>query len=244
MVLHCLTMIDPATGWFEIIDIPSKRADDISNILEMHWLSRYPWPTEIVMDRGNEFAAEVQRMIKHECGFARKLITTRNPQANAIVERVHQTVHNMVRSFEVRSRKELDETYGWLGILSAVRRAVNSTVHTTLRATPAQLVFGRDALLNISFQADWEYIKERKQKLILQNNKRENAKRKPYTYGEGDQVMILQDPNRKYGEPLFKGPYTVTQVYNNGTVQLTKAAENGGAVTQTWNIRNLEPLAA
>ena len=56
--------------------------------------------------------------------------------------------------------------------------------------------------------------------------------------------MILQDPNRKHGEPLFKGPHTVTQVYNNGAVRLTKAAENGGAVTQTWNIRNLEPLAA
>ena len=52
--------------------------------------------------------------------------------------------------------------------------------------------------------------------------------------------MILQDPNRKHGEPLFKGPYTVTQVYNNGTVQLTKAADNGGAVSQTWNIRNFE----
>ena len=105
-------------------------------------------------------------------------------------------------------------------------------------------MFGRDALLNISFQADWEYIKERKQNLILQNNKRENATRKPYTYSVGEQVMILQDPNRKHGAPFFKGPYTVTQVYNNSTVQLTKAAENGGAITQTWNIRNLEPLAA
>ena len=58
--LHCLTMIDPATGWFEIVDIPNKRADYIANILEFTWLSRYPWPTEIRMDRGREFAAEVQ----------------------------------------------------------------------------------------------------------------------------------------------------------------------------------------
>ena len=50
--LHCLTMIDPATGWFEIVDIPTKRADDIVNLLEFTWLTRYPWPTEIIMDRG------------------------------------------------------------------------------------------------------------------------------------------------------------------------------------------------
>ena len=49
--LHALTMIDPATGWFEIAEIPSKRADDIINILEMTWLTRYPWPTEIVLNR-------------------------------------------------------------------------------------------------------------------------------------------------------------------------------------------------
>ena len=127
---------------------------------------------------------------------------------------------------------------------SSVRRAVNSTVHTTLRATPTQLVFGRDALLNISFQADWEYIKERKQKLIQQNNNRENATRKPHAYAVGDRVMILQDPNRKHGADRFAGPHTVTQVNNNGTVKLTKVANNGGAVSETWNIRNLEPYLA
>ena len=75
-----------------------------------------------------------------------------------------------------------DEDFGFDGILAAVRRAVNSTVHATLRATPTQLVFGRDTLLNISFQADWEYIKERKQKLDLQNNAHENATRRDHTY--------------------------------------------------------------
>ena len=107
-------------------------------------------------------------------------------------------------------------------------------------------MFGGDVPLNISFQVDWECVKEHKQNLILQNNKRKNAARKPYTYGD-DKAMILQDPNRKHGEPLFKGPHTVTKKKasnDNGTIQLTKAADNGRAVTQTWNIWNLEPLAA
>ena len=234
-------MIDPATGWFEMAEIPTKRADDVVNILEITWLTRYPWPTEIVMDRGKEFAAEVQRTIKHEYGITRKLITTRNPQANAILERVHKSIHNMLRTMELNDSGDLDPDFGWTGILSAVRRAVVSTVHTTLRATPTQLVFGRDAMLNISFQADWNYIKERKQKRILQNNKRENAKRQPYNYGIGDKVMIILDPNRKHGVDHYAGPYTVTQANNNGTVKISKATANG-AVYETWNIRNLEPV--
>jgi hypothetical protein len=101
-------------------------------------------------------------------------------------------------------------------------------------------VFGRDALLNVSFQANWDYIKERKQHCILQNNKRENAKRIPHTYNVGDQVMVKEDPHRKLEGAWFSGPYTVNQVYDNETVQLSKAT-NGGAVLTTWNIRNVKP---
>ena len=95
-VLHALTMIDPATGWFEIVEIDEKSADEMANRLEFTWLARYPWPTEVVMDRGKEFAAEVRDTLKNEYGFAHKVITARNPQSNSIIERVHQTLHNMV----------------------------------------------------------------------------------------------------------------------------------------------------
>ena len=140
---------------------------------------------------------------------------------------------------------DYDKDFGFDGILSAVRRAVNSTVHATLRATPTQFVFGRDALLNISFQADWEYIKERKQKLILQNNARENTTRRDYTYTVGQEVYVKQMPNRKHGEGAdqCRGPYAVTRVNDNGTVQLSRATTRG-AVLQTWNIRNIDPYLA
>ena len=111
------------------------------------------------------------------------------------------------------------------------------------RATPSQLVFGRDALLNVSFEADWQYIKERKQKLIVQNNRKENKRRVPHAYNVGDQVMIRLAPSRKHGSEKFTGPHTLTAVNDNCTVTLRKDA-NGGAVYETWNIRNLEPCEA
>ena len=169
--LHCLTMIDPATGWFEIIEIPNRKADHVVNYLEFAWLTRYPWPTEISMDRGSEFEAQVSDTIRNEYGIMRKLITTRNPEANSIVERIHQVIHNMIRTAGIKGKADLDPHFQWQGILSAVHQAVRSTVHTTTRATPTQLVFGHDAILNINFEANWQYIKERKQRLITQNNK-------------------------------------------------------------------------
>jgi len=233
-------MIDPATGWFEIVNIPNKRADYIANVLEYHWLTRYPWPTEITMDRGSEFKKEVSEALRSQFGIEVKMITTRNPQANAIVERIHQVVGDMIRTRAINGSEDIDEDFPWMGVLSAVRHAVRSLVHTTTRATPTQLVFGRDALLNVSFEADWQYIRERKQHRIIQNNKRENATRVDYTYTVGQEVMVKADPSRKLEGVRFKGPFTVTQVNDNGTLQLSKAT-NGGAVLQTWNIRNVKP---
>ncbi len=235
--LFCLTMIDPATCWFECTYIDNKTSLEVANELEICWLTRYPWPTEVICDRGREFMGDVIKLLRGQYNFTRKLITTRNPQANSILERCHKTIQNQIRSMQIHS-KDLDD---FTGILTNVTKAINSTVHTTLQATPTQLVFGRDAFLPVSFEADWNYIGERKQRLIVQNNKRENAKRREHTYLVNDQVLILDKPSRKHGDDMYKGPYHVTEVYDNGTVQLQQQTPSGGLIYQTWNIRNIRP---
>jgi transposase InsO family protein len=111
-------------------------------------------------------------MIKNDYGIKGKAITVRNPQANAIVERVHQVIGNIIQTFELESNY-LDEDDLWKGILNATDFAVRSTFHTSLQSTPGQLVFGRDMIFNIQHIANWEFIKQRKQKIIhLINNKK------------------------------------------------------------------------
>ena len=244
VALHAMTMIDPATGWFEVVSIDEKKADYIANVFEQVWLTRYPWPAEAVMDRGKEFMKEVRVLLENEYGITRKPITTRNPQANAMVERAHATLHEMVRTFQVKSADDLPEVHDqWQGVLSAVGFAMRSTVHTTTRATPAQLVFNRDAIHNVRFEADWQHIRQRKQRVIQQNNQRENASRVVHHYSVGDKVLVEQDLVRKHGIDRYQGPYRVTEVYQNGTVQLEYDTPKGGVLSQRWNVRNIYPYA-
>jgi hypothetical protein len=65
-------------------------------------------------------------MIKHDYGIKGKPITVRNPQANAIVERIHQVIGNIIRTFELENNY-LDEEKPGKGILSATAFAVRST---------------------------------------------------------------------------------------------------------------------
>ena len=45
-------MIDPVTGWFEVVRYDDKIIISIANLVETTWLSRYPRPTEITYDQG------------------------------------------------------------------------------------------------------------------------------------------------------------------------------------------------
>ena len=117
-------------------------------------------------------------------------------------------------------------------------------VHTTTREMPTQLVFGRDAMLNASFQLDWQFIEERKQRLIIQNNTHKNAKRTPHAYNTGDVVVVKAGAKCQHDSNPYLDPMRITQVNDNGTVKLFKVANNGGAVSQTWNIQNVKPRMA
>ena len=238
LVCKCVTMIDPASGWFEIHQYDDKRSITVANIVEQEWFSRYPWPTQITYDRGSEFIGQdFQQMLTKDYGIKKKPITVRNPQANAIVERIHQVIANIIRTFELEDNY-LDEEDPWKGILSATAFAVRSTYHTTLKKTPGQLVFGRDMILNIKHVANWEYIRQNKQKLIEKNNKAENAKRVKHFYKEGDEVLLQRGTENKYETP-YQGPFRILKVNDNGTVRLKV-----GAVEDTYNIHRLTPYTS
>ena len=135
--IWCVTMIDPATSWFEMKQIPNKEAITVASAVEQCWLSRYPWPKKITFDKGSEFMAEFAKMIVEEYGMKKKGITARNPQANAILERIHQVIGNMIKTFKIYDREDLEEKDPWSGILAAIMFGVRATYHTTLEATPS-----------------------------------------------------------------------------------------------------------
>ena len=78
-------------------------------------------------------------------------------------------------------------------------------------ATPSQLVFGRDAILNTQFKADWHYIKNKKQSIVHKNNQRENAGCIPHKYKPGDKVLFYTKPTSKYGHDPWEGPCTIIE---------------------------------
>ena len=233
--LLALTMIDPATGWFEIVEVKDATSQTVSAAFDDVWLSRYPRPQYIGFDGGSENKALFRQMIANY-GLTPKPITTHNPQSNSIIERIHLVLMDMIRTMELEE-EELDDENPFGETLSSIAYAIRSTYHTTLESTPTQLVFGRDMILPISLRANWNESETKRERKIAHNNAVENQSRIDHTYKVGDRVLYKKHGIlRKMSTPR-RGPYEVTHVYTNGTLRIQR-----NNINERVHIRHLIPF--
>ena len=137
----------------------------VMRIVDRIWFSRYPRPAYVSYDQGGGFTGNEFHELIISYGIKSKPSTSRNPQSNGVIERVHQTVHNMLRTFDLQIQP-FNPIEPWQGYLNAVAYAIRSTYHTTLHATPAELVYGRDIIFDRANKPNWEEIRRLKQTMI------------------------------------------------------------------------------
>ena len=99
----------------------------------------------------------------HLIWLKRKPTSVKNPQANAILERVHQTITGMLRTAEIIMADTVSES-DIADFLTNATCAIRSTYHTVLKASPGAAIFGRDMLFDIPFIADWNKIGDYRQR--------------------------------------------------------------------------------
>ena len=118
-------------------------------------------------DQGVEFLGHEFKSIlmEQEYGINTKPASPGNPQANATMERVHQVLGNIVRTYNIQET-HVDEAYPWMGILAASGFVVRSMYHRTKQKILGQLVFGRYMTLPIYHISNWRYIRQQKQTQI------------------------------------------------------------------------------
>ena len=171
-------------------------------------------------------------------GIADKPTTVRNPQSNAICERMHQTVANTLRTLlhihPPRTQLQAEQLIN--NSLATTMHATRCSVSRTLQNSPGSLVFQRDMFIDVPLIADLEAIRHKRQLLVDDNVRRMNLKRREHRYAIGDLVYVRKHDANKL-DPRMIGPYPITQVYTNGTVDIAR----NPFVNERINIRHLIP---
>ena len=196
-------MIDPATGWFEIVEIPTYELDEVmacndeytyksfsrvSQFFNNTWLCIYPRPQKFVFDNGYDLKRDFTPFIK-DFNIKPVLIPVKNHQANAPVERVHQVILNILVTKDI-DNKVFDHIYIWGETLAYISWPIRTSYHRTIMATPFQYVFGRDMLFKLTPVVDWRVVTAARQRQVDIDNDRENARRATHDYTIGDRVYL------------------------------------------------------
>ena len=95
---QALTCINTVTNLAEVIRINNKSSKHIIMLFENYWLARYPRPSCCIHDNGGEFTGAAFAHMLRANGIKDVTTTVKNPQANAICERLHQSISNSLRT--------------------------------------------------------------------------------------------------------------------------------------------------
>jgi hypothetical protein len=169
-----LTMIDPTSSWFEMVELPvitrqwttmvkgrellkgkeifDKSSERIARLVSKTWLCRYPRCRYLIYDNGSKFKLHFEHL-GDSYAIKRKPTMVKNPQANAILERMHQFLGQMLHT------AELDMTDSVVPddidvFIDNTTWAICSTYHTVHKASPGAAIFRQDMLFDIPFLAD------------------------------------------------------------------------------------------
>jgi hypothetical protein len=121
-----LTMINPTTSWFKVVELPlihqlktvsvngtessiveeifDRTFEHIARSVNKSWLSKYPRCCYIICNNGSEFKLNFE-YICITYGIKYEPTTVKNPQANAILECLHQVLAQMLCPAELDMAK-------------------------------------------------------------------------------------------------------------------------------------------
>ena len=158
----------------------------------------------------------------------KKPAATYNPRSNGIIERVHQVLRDNIATFEL-SKMELPDANPFGSFIAAASRAMRSTLHSTLKATPGQLVLGRGMLLSLQLRASWAGARLRKQSLAGKGTAEESKSRAQHGCKAGGRALRARPGAMPEMEAPRAGPLEVKQVGANGALAAGRGAAIGRA---------------
>jgi hypothetical protein len=253
-----LTMIDSASGLFEIAELPvvkqlrwqtvngkelliadeifDKTLECVAKLVNKTWLFRYPQCRHLIYNNGSEFKLHFKYLCE-SYGIKGKPTMVKNPWANGILECVHQVLGQMLCTAELDMVDSVtpDDVNVFL---DNAAWAIRSTYHTVHKASPGAAIFGQDMLFDIPFVADWNKIGERRQSLTDRGNQHAIAKQVDYDYKVRDKVLVINEGILRKAESTYgKEPWTITTVHTNGTIRIQP-----GTKMEQLSIRRVEPF--
>lgn len=228
---YILTLQDDLTKYSCAHPLPQHDATTVATCLVEKFICIFGVPKIILTDQGKEFTSKLFAKMSKALKMKHVNCTAYHPQTNGALERSHQTLADYLKNFTSEPQNDWDK---WIPFAMF---SYNTSVHSTTKLTPFELLFGIKANLPNSlttypeFQYYYEdYVEEMLNKMKQSRQlARENslqAKEINKTYYDktatkkqfeiGDLVLLTNEQTMKNRtkklSPRYAGPYQIVGI--------------------------------
>lgn len=261
---YILVITDYFTKWVEVVALPDQTALSTCKALVERIINYHGPPRVIVTDRGTNFTSKLFKYLCEALRIKHCTTTSYHPQSNGLTERFNRTMMEMLRKCTKDGYEDWEEMLGHVAF--AYRHSVNASTHET----PYFLNHGRDAVMPIDtfltpysnepitpqdyksltmkrlFDA-FQLVRQNLEKAMRQQKKQYDKRAKDFEYQVGDKVLLdvraIKPGTSKKLYPRFRGPYRITKVHNNRTVEIQATTGSASKLYHTNRIKPfLEPM--
>ena len=237
---HCqevlIVFVDCYSRYTILVPSSNHTSNTVSEALLRVVVPYFGMPRRLLSDRGREFVSEIWSKLLSSLGIQRVLTSPYHPEGNAINERSHRTLNNMLRARLL----EGSSTKAWVDKVPGIMLSLNAMPHEPHGFSASMVATGREPTFPPAVQQDVpaspavddppEYVEAITQR--LQMTHQQMASPSPPSvanaYQEGSLIFTMTTPPERASKlsPWWKGPFRVCRipndyqiVYEDGEVQ-------------------------
>ena len=136
-VAKILVITDHFSCHMQAYKVKDKRAVTIAKCLYDNYFRHYGFPRWLMSDQGKEFCNNILKEMCYYLNIKKICTMPYHPQSNGSVERVHYTLHRMIRKLDNKRCKN------WVDHLSIITHTYNVTRSQITGYSPYFLMMGR-----------------------------------------------------------------------------------------------------
>jgi transposase InsO family protein len=223
---YIITLTDILSKFMVTKAVRDNSAQTVVRFLKEDIISKFGTPRCILTDNGTHFTSSLTNELIKQIGATHLYSTPYHPQSNGQIERFNSTMDAKIAALS-NSRKT-----NWDDQLSLVTFNYNTSIHSSTKQIPFEMMYGRKPVLpfdhqdtNVTLDYDTEHTKKLNQYLsTLSEQAKQNIKinQKQYkerydrnrsdpTYKIGDLVLVKTLNTRSKFDIRYEGPFRIVK---------------------------------
>ena len=241
-----IVFVDCYSRYTILVPSSNHTSSTVSEALLRHVVPYFGTPRRLLSDRGREFVGDVWGKLMRSLGILRVLTSPCHPEGNAINERSHRTLNNMLRARLL----EGSSSKAWVEKVPGIMLALNVMSHEPHGFSASMVTTGREPTLPPDVQHDAQaspsvddptvYVEVLNQRLKLTHQQMATSPppNVENPYQEGSLIFTMMTPPYCSNKltPGWKGPYWVRRIPNHYQV-----VYEDGSVWRIVHINHTKP---